>query len=161
MDDKKKTKTGRLANRTIMRMLMLALVLIVGIGAAVASIFWQKSLQTYADFSYSYTRMAADFIDGDKVSEYVETGKTDDYYNEISRLLNVIAEDAGLRYLYVVIPQENGMLSRSTMQDRCSTCGSIHRIIRRMLPKPRITTARNSFVHIAIKTWTLQPPFLL
>ena len=109
MNDKK-TKTRRLANGTILRMFMLALVLIAGIGGAVASIFWQKSMQMYSDFSYSYTRMAADFIDGDKVSEYVETGKTDDYYNEISRLLNVIAEDAGLRYLYVVIPQENGLL---------------------------------------------------
>ena len=110
MRGNKKTKTGRLAGRMILRMFVLALVLIVGIGTAVASIFWQKSMQMYSDFSYSYTRMAADFIDGDKVSEYVETGVTDEYYDEISRLLNVIAEDAGLRYLYVVIPQENGLL---------------------------------------------------
>ena len=110
MDDQHRTKTKRLANETIKMMLMLALVLLVGIGAAVASIFWEQSVHTYSDFAYSYTRMTSDIIDGDRVGEYIETGETDEYYEEISRLLNVIAKDAGLRYLYVVIPQENGLL---------------------------------------------------
>ena len=110
MDDKQKTKTKKLANETVKMMIMLALVLMVGIGAAVASIFWEQGVKTYSDFAYSYTRMVSDIIDGDRVAEYIETGETDEYYEEIIRLLNVMAEDAGLRYLYVVIPQEDGLL---------------------------------------------------
>ena len=90
-------------------MLLLAIVLILGTGAAVASIFWQQNMQMYSDFAYSYTRVAADTIDGDRISKYTETGETDEYYEQISRLLNDIAENADLRYLYVVIPQENGL----------------------------------------------------
>lgn len=105
-----KRKTKKIANETVKMMIMLALVLTVGIGSAVSSIFWDQGKKLYSDFAYSYTRMAADFIDGDRIAEYIETGETDKYYEEISRLLNDMAEDAGLRYLYVVIPQEDGLL---------------------------------------------------
>ena len=110
MDNQNVKQTKKLANGTIRRMFMLALVLILGIGAAVASIFWEQDLQMYSDFAFSYTRMAADVIDGDRIQGYIETGETDGYYDEIKRMLDGMAGSAGLRYLYVVIPQENGLL---------------------------------------------------
>ena len=110
MDNQDTKKTKRLARGAIRRMILLAVVLILGIGTAVVSIFWEQDLQMYSDFAYSYTRMAAETIDGDRVREYIETGETDEYYEKIRQLLNVIAENADLRYMYVVIPQENGLL---------------------------------------------------
>ena len=110
MEDKRRAKTKRLAVGTIKRMIVLALVLIVGIGTAVAYVFWEQNLKTYSDLAFSYTRMASDVVDSDRVKEYIETGKTDESYEESKRTLDAIAKNARLRYLYVVIPQENGLL---------------------------------------------------
>ena len=103
-------KVSKIAKRTLLKMTLLALVLIVGICAAIGSLFLRQTLQTYSTFAFSYTRMAADVIDGDTVLRYVETGEKDSYYDRITLLLETVAKHSSLRYFYVVIPQENGLL---------------------------------------------------
>ena len=53
--------------------------------------------------------MASSLIDGDKVEQYYLTGEKDDYYDEIHRYLQDVREKLGLKYFYVVVPEDEVM----------------------------------------------------
>lgn len=79
-----------------------------GIGVICGS--FQESKEYYSRLAYSYTRTAADYIDGDVIYHYFETREKDDYYNDILNLLRAAQKDAALKYYYVFIPFENDIV---------------------------------------------------
>ena len=91
-------------------MVILGLILMVGTNVVVGLILQRKTVDTYRNQTYSYTRTAARLIDGNAIRKYLETGKTDDYYYTVDRFLNVMAEEAGIKYFYVVVPTEEDMI---------------------------------------------------
>ena len=60
--------------------------------------------------AYSYTRSAAELIDGDRIAYYLETEEKDEYYNEILAVLNAFQSKADIQYFYVFVPLEEDLV---------------------------------------------------
>ena len=67
-------------------------------------------MNEYSQLAYCYTRTAADYIDGDKVLEYVESGQKDDYYQKVMEFLTITRNQSGLQYYYVFVPYEDDLV---------------------------------------------------
>ena len=100
-------KQGRIARRTLLGMFALALVLMAGIGAVIGIQVQKEMVNNYTNTALAYTEAAADFIDGDTIERYVTTGQKDAEYEMVMRHLEVTAEQAGIQYFYVFVPNEN------------------------------------------------------
>ena len=61
----------------------------------------------YSDKAQSTAKMIADMVDGDRIGTYLETGKTDAYYEELQALLADMKRDSGAEYLYLFYPEED------------------------------------------------------
>ena len=102
-------KRGNIAKRTLINVFVTVLVLVVTISVSTGLQMRSVLIEKYTDFALSYVRAAAEFIDGDTVRKYYETGIKDDYYEEIRKYLNSTADssakNANIRYFYVLIPE--------------------------------------------------------
>ena len=58
-------------------------------------------------FAFSFTRSAAELIDGDAVEKYYQTGEKDEYYERIQSYLSATVDNSNLVSFYVAIPREN------------------------------------------------------
>lgn len=108
---KSKTKKRRkLQNTVLMSFTVLALVLVIVIGFVVGDRYIRKEMENYRSISYTYTKSAAELIDGDKIAYYLETGEKDEYYYEIQDFLNSFRLNADIQYYYVFVPFENDLV---------------------------------------------------
>ena len=60
-------------------------------------------MKEYSDTAFSMGKMAADYIDGDRVAEYVTTMKTDEYYDKVQNFMNILKKRSGAWYYYVFV----------------------------------------------------------
>ena len=60
--------------------------------------------------AYTYTKSAAEMIDGDKIAGYVETGEKDEYYYEVLHFLNAFRLNTDIQYFYVFVPCEEDLV---------------------------------------------------
>ena len=67
-------------------------------------------MEEYRTSAYAYARAASDFIDGDKIAGYVETGETDLHYDIIQRYFDNSLREAGMKYFYVFVPYEEELV---------------------------------------------------
>ena len=112
-------REGKIAKRTLIGLVMLAFVIVFAISTAITVQVRQELEKKYTDFAFSYVNAAADYIDGDTISQYLKTGKTDDYYDEIAHYLQASVDSTAekeeeenadgkmqIKYLYVFVPGE-------------------------------------------------------
>lgn len=59
---------------------------------------------------FGYARAAAEYIDGDRISHYAQTLEKDEYYEEVSRYFNIVQKQTNLKYYYVCISTEDGLI---------------------------------------------------
>lgn len=70
--------------------------------------FYNTYINFYYDKALGIVKMLANETDGDKIARYVETGSTDEAYDELlSKFNNVKANTSGLGYLYLMVPYED------------------------------------------------------
>ncbi|MBR5111983.1 MAG: SpoIIE family protein phosphatase [Clostridia bacterium] len=104
----KNKKKGNITKRTILIFFIAVILLIAALSVSLGYQLQKVLIDKYSEFALSYVKTAAEFIDGDKISEYTETGNKDGYYEEIKKFLNSTAnssaEEANIQYLYVFIP---------------------------------------------------------
>lgn len=86
--------------------------LIAVMGVILAMISYRAFYNTYINFYYDkalgIVKMLANETDGDKIARYVDTGSTDEAYDELfSMFNNVKATTSGLSYLYLMVPYED------------------------------------------------------
>ena len=83
------------------------LCLVIGLFSYYAS--WNE----YTDFYYSKARetavMAATLVDGDKMEEYLRTGKTDEYYEELHTTFANLKREYSMKYLYIYQPGSDSL----------------------------------------------------
>ncbi|MBQ6265002.1 MAG: SpoIIE family protein phosphatase [Clostridia bacterium] len=107
-------REGRIARRTLIGLILLAVIIVVAISTAISVQVRKEFVANYSDFALSYVNSAAEYIDGDRIQEYYKTGKADDYYEQIRLYLNVTAEksadSANIQYFYVFIPGEDDFI---------------------------------------------------
>lgn len=75
---------------------------------------YYASWDEYTDFYYSKARetaiMAATMVDGDKIEEYLRTGETDAYYEELSTTFANMKREYSMQYLYIYQPQSDSLI---------------------------------------------------
>lgn len=105
----KKVKSSKLARVTLMRVVLLSWILVTGICLLAAQAIKKENLRVYESFAKSYSRIIADNVEGDKAKVYLETNTIDDYYLEVHDTMQAMVDNADLRYLYVYVPEEQGI----------------------------------------------------
>ncbi|MCL2013516.1 MAG: SpoIIE family protein phosphatase [Oscillospiraceae bacterium] len=65
---------------------------------------WDSYTDVYARNALEIAEMTASFVDGEQISSYLKTMKTDAYYDELQEKLNNIKRDLNLMYLYIFKP---------------------------------------------------------
>ena len=86
------------------------IVMMVGISLFICQRIYHTQMEQAASVSFSYSRMAADLIDGDKTMEYFETEVKDEYYDQIQDVLNATQKESDLKYYYVFVPLEDDLV---------------------------------------------------
>lgn len=103
-------KRGRLSNKILIFCGIFAAALILCTCLAVGKLYWEKKMDEYSALAFSYARTAAQYIDGDRVAGYVETGEKDAYYQQVMDFLNATQMQTDLKYYCVIIPYENDLV---------------------------------------------------
>ena len=89
---------------------VLAVILTVGTNLIVGLQYRDRKIEDSSDLAFSYTRAAAEFIDGDSIQRYLETNTKDPYYEEVMAFLNSFQLNTNLKYYYVFVPMENDLV---------------------------------------------------
>ncbi|MBR6229486.1 MAG: SpoIIE family protein phosphatase, partial [Eubacterium sp.] len=105
----RRKKQRKLSIVLLVRLMLLSIVLVSVINIVVAHVVKRETLDIYKDFAFSYTNTVAGNIDPNVIEEYRKSGKTDDYYEAVKALLLGMVHGAGLRYLYVFVPEKEGI----------------------------------------------------
>lgn len=69
-------------------------------------ITWSQATRFYSEKASNAAALAATFVDGDRVSWYIENRQTDEAYEELRGHLSTIKKELDLFYIYVFVPGE-------------------------------------------------------
>ena len=100
----------KLGSKAITAVCIFSLLIVLATCITVVMKYKKDIIARYSDLAVSYTKIVSEYIDGDKVPAYVQTLKTDDYYEQVKNFLNIMQKDSDLKYLYVFIPQEDDLI---------------------------------------------------
>ena len=103
-------KRHKLQNTVLSSFALLATVLILIITFVVGDQYIRKEMENCRSTAYSYTKSAAELIDGDKIAHYLETEEPDEYYYEILDFLNSFRLNTDIQYYYVFVPFEDDLV---------------------------------------------------
>ena len=89
----------------------ISLVAIFGIVGGLIAVFVANTVRIqyergYAESALLYVRSMARYIDGERVRGYVATGRKDEYYESVLKLMFRIREGADIKYFFVIVPKE-------------------------------------------------------
>ena len=96
----------KLQPKLILGLVALSLALIVALSLLLGTAYRKKMEKQYSDNAFRVATIAAHLIDGDRIAEYRSTLTKDEYYETIHRRLQMIRKTMGVKYLYVVIPED-------------------------------------------------------
>ncbi len=103
MDNKRST----LAYKAIPLIVRIAVAIIIFTTLGVTIITYVGRRNDYKKLAMSYARVAADYIDGDRIKGYIETKEKDEYYYQILDYLTMVGSNSRIKYYYVYVPGEN------------------------------------------------------
>lgn len=105
----KRARSIRLQPKLLLGLVAMAAVLAAILAPSIAQLYRARMEEQYASLAFGQASVAADLIDGDRVEQYYRTGEKDAYYEEIHRYLQDVREKLGLKYFYVVVPEDEVM----------------------------------------------------
>lgn len=100
----------RLQPKLILGLVVMAMVLLLSLTLVVTTMYRRRMEEYFSKIAFDQASVAAEIIDGDAVRRYYETGKKDEYYHEIHEYLLMVKQKVGLKYFYVVVPEEDVMV---------------------------------------------------
>ena len=100
----------RLQPKLILGLVVMAMVLFLSLTLVVTTMYRRRMEEYFSKIAFDQASVAAEIIDGDAVRRYYETGKKDAYYHEIHEYLLMVKQKVGLKYFYVVVPEEDVMV---------------------------------------------------
>ena len=106
----KTKKHGSIQLRIISALLIMMSLLCIAVMAVSSSLYRSRMEKTYADYAFNIAASGAQLIDGDTIATYYETGVKDEYYRDVLSMLILLKEQNGLKYFYVVVPEEDHMV---------------------------------------------------
>ncbi len=96
-------------NKFIIGLLILGIGLSIAVSIVISNYYRSSMEECYSKIAFNEAEIAADYIDGDTIAKYAETLEKDDYYYQVNDYLLKIKNVVGLKYFYVVIPEEEQM----------------------------------------------------
>ncbi len=105
----KKVWKIRLQPKLLLGLVAMAAILVMILAPSIARLYRTRMEEQYSKLAFGQASVAADLIDGDRVEQYYLTGEKDAYYEEIHRYLLDAKEKMGLKYFYVVVPENEVM----------------------------------------------------
>ena len=105
----KRTGKLKLQPKLLLGLVAMATVLAAILAPSIAQLYRTRMEEQYSKLAFGQASVAADLIDGDRVEQYYLTGEKDAYYEEIHRYLLDAKEKMGLKYFYVVVPEDEVM----------------------------------------------------
>ena len=109
--EKIKTRRGTIAGRNIRSLALLGIFLILGVGLMAGRMLYERNLEIYTDYTYSYAHLIADNINGIAPTKFFETEtKDDDYFNIRYTLMTAGIYAEEFKDLYLVVPTEDDLI---------------------------------------------------
>ncbi len=99
-------KRFRLQSKLFLSLVLLSVALITALSLVISASYREDMERKYSDTAFNTATIVADLIDGDRVPAYRETLEKDEYYEQIRQRLQRIRSTVGVRYLYVVVPED-------------------------------------------------------
>ena len=108
MTEEKKKKS--LGTKMLLGIVAFALILVIAICVPVCVGIYNLRVSDYTETAFSYTRSAADFINGNTIRKYYQTGQKDEYYYEVLDFLNACQRESNIKYFYIFVPEEDDLV---------------------------------------------------
>ena len=80
------------------------------LGAIVAYSYYERTIESNRAIVYGYLKSASDYIDGDKIQHYLDTGETDEYYDNITHYLDSTRKATDIKLFAVFVPYEDDLV---------------------------------------------------
>lgn len=103
-------KHHKLGVKALTGLFILAVIVILSTCLTIDIRYKKEQMSQYNDIAFSYARMAAEYIDGDRIRFYAEGGAEDDYYRQVRRFLAISQEQTDLEYYSVFVPYEEELV---------------------------------------------------
>lgn len=103
-------KKHSLKKTVLLGIILLAMILTVGTNLIVGMQYYNRKIAESNELAFSYARAAAEYIDGDRIKGYLESGQEDEYYREVQLFLNTFQKNSNLKYYYIFVPMENELV---------------------------------------------------
>lgn len=103
-------KRNRLQRSLLIGLCLLAVCLIAGLCTVVGVQHVKNKIEDVTETIFVYTNAAADYVDGDRIAHYIETGEKDAYYNDVANYLNATLNNSNLQYYYIFVPYEANLV---------------------------------------------------
>ena len=96
--------------KLILGLVLMSVALTAVLITAIAQMYRSRMEDYYSQVAFDQASIAAQVIDGDRIAGYYATGEKDDYYEEIREYLLMVKQIVGLKYFYVVVPEDEVMV---------------------------------------------------
>lgn len=100
----------RLQPKLLLGLVTMAAILILTLAPAISQLYRVRMEEYYSALAFHQASIAAELIDGDRIEAYCHSGEKDAYYEQIRLYLQNVREKMGLKYFYVVVPEDNVMV---------------------------------------------------
>lgn len=80
------------------------------LGVIVAYSYYEKTIEGNRAVVYGYLKSASDYIDGDKIQHYLDTGETDEYYENVTGYLDSTRKATDIKLFAVFVPYEDDLV---------------------------------------------------
>ena len=94
MKHKKQLRT--IGSKFTVMFVVMALVLSLGLCAFSGYISWEQYTSFYWQKARAACKLAASFVDGDRIASYLETKEPDDYYRDLEETFRTIKQEQEL-----------------------------------------------------------------
>ncbi len=101
---KKEKKLKTLGLKFTLLFVVLALVLCLGICVFSGYLSWREYTDFFWEQALASAKLAASYVDGDRIAGYLETREKDAYYFELEKTLQAIKREQNIKYLYIFVP---------------------------------------------------------
>ena len=98
--------SGKLQKKLLNFLFIISLIIVLSTVINVTALYLNNKIKMYRTEAYGYTRIAAEYIDGDKIQGYLDNPVEDDYFYDVKAFINRMQANTDILYFYVLVPSE-------------------------------------------------------
>ena len=109
-EKQKKKKSKTIAGKSIRMMIFLGLFLLLATCIAAGIQIYNNELANTEEYASSFSLFLAENIDANSIADYVQTGKTDDKYDDLEWALTTANSSGIFLDIYIIVPTEEDVV---------------------------------------------------